>query len=672
MNYILGNDPSKWKLGLPTYERLTQREVYPGIDVVYYGNQQQLEFDMVLKPGAAPRSIRMKFEGAQGISLDASGALTLKVPSGDVRLALPEIYQGTGASKKTIRGRYVLRPGNEVGFTVIEYDQGKPLVIDPTILFGALFGGGYGQTFSQAVAVDAAGNIYLTGYTGDPDFPATSGAEQISLNGGTDGFVTKINPSGNAILYSTFIGGSQASLMQSIAVDSTGAVWVGGQTSSPDFPMVNPYQSTLSPGTNNVLAKLSPAGALVFSTYLGAINYASVNGVAVDTEGHGYFAGSTTGPFPTTSSVVLPNSGAIFSDGLPKAFTAKFTSSGFIVYSTLLGGNSYDYGSAVAADASGNAYVTGNTYSSSFAGAPSGGARPSNAGGSDAFIAKLNPTGTALVYFTFLGGSKTDSGTSITVDSSGNAYICGNTNSADLHPTQSAVQEKLSGVQDGFVAKLNAAGSVFSYITYLGGPKADYLQSLALETSSGNLYLAGRTEGTFPMVSPVQTSPAGAGTLLQTSNSGSSWTVLDASLPSVRFISPDPVTPQTLVVSSDDGIYRTTDAGSTWTEVATIASASLSRSFANSNTLYAMNFLNSYLSTDNGATWTQQGVATGYYAGGIIADPSNEEIAYSYTPAGVFKTTNSGATWTAAPSQGLAAGGVAATWLRHRTGRFMP
>ena len=653
VNYIHGNDPSKWKLGLPTFERVTYNDVYPGIDVVYYGNQQQLEFDMVLKPGADPRSIRMKFEGAEETSVDASGALVLKTSSGDVRLALPEIYQQTDGSKKSVKGRYVVGHGNEVGFAVADYDLSKPLVIDPTILFGALFGGGDGETQSHGVAVDAGGNIYIAGSTGDSDLPTTPGGAQPGFDGGVDGFVMKVNSSGSAFTYVTYLGGSAFDFLYGIAVDSTGAAWVGGQTDSPDFPMLNPYQGTLSAGANsNVLAKLSPTETLVFSTYLGGVTSGNSNGVAVDGSNNVYFVGSTTGPFPTTQGVVFSSSSVNFSVSSVKGFAAKFTSGGSIVYSTLLGGNSDDFATAVAADATGNVYVTGQTGSSFFTGAPSGGARPVNAGSFDAFITKLNPTGTALLYFTFLGGSSFDFGYSIAIDAGLNAYVGGYTSSTDLGTTTGVVQGNSGGGQDGFVAKLNATGSSFFYITYLGGNRDDYITSIAVEPSSGDVYLTGNTGGNFPLVSPFQTAPPGTGTLFETSNSGASWTALDANLPLVQSISPDPVSSGTLVASTETGIYRTTDGGASWAQMAAIQSANMARSPAESNTMYAMNNQNSYVSTDGGITWLTQSAAPSFYPD-IIPDATSAATAYTYTPSGIFKTTDSGATWSLAPNAGL-------------------
>jgi hypothetical protein len=661
VNYIHGNDPLQWKLGLPTYERVTRRDVYPGVDIVYYGSGQQLEFDLVLKPGADPKSIRMKFDGARKVSLDAAGELVLETSSGNVRLPLPRLYQETGASKKTIEGHYTLRRRNEVGFEVASYDRAKSLVIDPTILFGALFGGNSTTTTSQGITLDSNGNIYLAGYTYAADFPTTSGAAQPGYDADTDGFVTKVNSNGTAVVYSTYLGGSSYDYLRGIAVDSNGATWVTGYTQSADFPVLNPYQGTLAGTQSAVLARLSPSGALLFSTYLGGSGSSYGYGVAVDSGNNVYMTGyenspTSTGSFPTTSGVLFPSiSGS-------HAFVAKFNSSTAIVYSTLLGGNSTEVGYAVAADSSGNAYVTGYTYSSAIFGNPGGGARTTNAGNGDAFVAKVNPSGTALLYFTFLGGSNYDVGYAIGLDSSSppNAFVGGYTNSVDLNPTTGVIGQSLSGAYDGFVAKLNGTGSMFLYITYLGGTRADTLDSLAVEPSSGDVYVAGYTESVnFPVYSPVETFPSNPVALFQTVNTGSSWSAFDTNIPGVtNAISPDPVNSGVLVASTDTGIYRSTNNGSTWTSQSSVSTTGLSRSAGSPGTIYANSSGQIYLSTDNGVTWNHQGYI-GTYTANIVADPLVSSTAYSfypYTNSTIYKTTNSGMTWTALTGTGLPSG----------------
>jgi len=509
VNYIHGNDPSKWRMGLPTYEQVTERSVYPGIDVVYRDNAQQLEFDLVVRPGADVNAVRVRFAGADAVSLDPSGAVEVRTKSGDLKLLLPVIYQEVEGRRKSMRGSYKLLRNREVAFQVEDYDRKQTLVIDPTISYFALLGGGTYSNSGSAVAVDSSGNAYLAGTTAASDFPVVNAAYP-QLDGSYDGFVFKINAAGTALIYSTYIGGSGDDHLTAIAVDSTGAVWVTGWTSSPDFPTLNAYQSSFGGDLDAIVFKLSPSGSLAYSTYLGGNGLDEGYGVAVDPADNAYVAGWTTiSGFPVTAGSYLS---AYQRSG--DAFVAKFTSTGALTYSTFLGGSNIDAAYSVAADSSGNAYVTGNTNSTSFPGAPAGGAYPTLAGGIDAFVAKLNPTGTALLYFTYLGGSLEDSGTSIAVDASGNAYAGGYTHSPDLPVTPGTLQASAFGpagtvLAHGFVAKLNPAGSAFSYVTYLGGNRTDYIWGLGID-AAGNVLVSGYTDSDqFPVANPVETTIAG-------------------------------------------------------------------------------------------------------------------------------------------------------------------
>src|SRR6266513_519626 len=357
-NYIIGNDPKKWRTNVPTYAKVRYREVYPGVDLVYYGKQRQLEHDFIVAPGADPSSITLGFAGAEKMSLDPRrGALVLSVKGGEVRFEKPRIYQELGGTWREISGGYVLKNANGVGFAVAAYDANKPLVIDPTLSYSTYLGGG-GDDLGLGIAADGAGNAYVTGETGSTDFPGA-----ISSNGGgSDAFVAKINAAGTALVYSTYLGGSGDDFGQGIAVDAAGNAYVTGYTGSTNFP-----------------------GA-------------------------------------SSSTIQSSNGGGI------DAFVAKINAAGTaLVYSTYLGGSSVDEGFGIAVDAAGNAYVTGETGSTDFHGASSSMIQSSNGGGFDAFVAKFNAGGTALVYSTYLGGSSDDLGFGIAADGAGNAYVTGYT-----------------------------------------------------------------------------------------------------------------------------------------------------------------------------------------------------------------------------------------------------
>jgi sugar lactone lactonase YvrE len=649
VNYLRGNDPKKWRFDLPTYSSVSYKEIYPGIDVEYRGNQRQMEFDLVLRPGADPKQVRLKFGGARELSLDPDGALVVRSEAGDLRIPLPSVYQGAECAKATITGNYVLLSSHEAGFRLDAYDRSKPLVIDPTIVYAGLIGGGTNTSVSYAIAVDSNSNAYIAGYTYASDFP-TANAAFPQMHTTPDGFVSKIDPTGTMLLYSTYIGGSSYDYLRSIAVDSTGAAWVTGYTSSVDFPVLNAYQSTLNT-TNGaydaVVLKLSASGGLLYSTYLGS--GAEGEGIAVDPSGNAYAAGYVYGTVPTTSEAYLTGSWGGY-----HGFVTKFNSSGAVVYSTYLAGNSTDYAWAIAADASGNAYVTGESVSTSFPNVPAGGAQPSNAGGRDAFVAKLNPAGSALVYFTFLGGNSTDAGEAIAVDSGGNAYVGGFTYSTNFPATPGALQTASGGGEDGFVAKLNSAGSAFSYVTYLGGSRQDYVQGLAID-GSGNAYVTGSTDSAqFPTAAAIEGGLSGNSvSLYETTNSATSWAPDDSNIPgAVTSISPDP-TAGTMVVATEAGMFRTVNSGQSWTMTNGLTSAYLSRSAANVFTIYAITCCASvYRSTDGGQTWTYQGNPS-TTADRIVADPSNANTAYAYYAQRSYalqKTTDGGVTWNPATS----------------------
>jgi sugar lactone lactonase YvrE len=654
VNYIRGNDPRQWQIGLPTYEQVTYKQVYPGIDVVYRGNQRQLEFDLVLRPGTDVSAARLKFGGARCLWLDADGALLLGTAAGDLKLGVPGIYQEVDGVRKAIRGRYKLLHRQEVVFQAEEYDRTKPLVIDPTIVYSALLGGGTNPSYGQAIALDSAGNAYLTGYTNAADFP-TTGAAAMQYQWGNDGFVTKINAAGTALLYSTYIGGATGNdNLKGIAVDASGAAWVTGYTNSVDFPVVNPYQSTLNTTYypyDAVVFKLSATGTLLYSTYLGPGSQGW--GITVDSTGNAYVCGNAYAGFPTTPGAYLTAN-----QGSTDTFVAKFGASGSLVYSTYVGGTGGDYPNGVAVDSSGNAYVTGYTYSTGFTNAPPGGVRTTYNGNQDAFVAKLNAAGSALSYFTFVGGSFSNVVKAIAVDGSGNAYVAGTTASGDFPTTPGALQSGNgnpgNGLNHGFVAKLNSTGSAFLYATYLGGNRADSANAVAIDLA-GNAYVAGSTDSDrFPTAAAVEgTLPGNTTSLFRTTDGGATWSPFDINISGAVFsLLVDPSNSNTLVAGAEGGVFRSTNGGASWTFQYPTTMNYLSRSPANGNTIYGFSGSSAYRSTDGGLTWTLQGSIPSS-ANGLVADPLNANTAYAYFRDGtpeLFKTTNGGVNWSLANS----------------------
>ena len=524
VNYFIGDDPSKWRTNIPTYEKVGYKDLYPGIDLVYYGNQGQLEYDLVVAPGADPNQITLTFDGAEQIAVDEQGDLILTLPQSSnetaesaatLRLHKPVIYQKDEQGEKhLLAGGYVLKaataqqavalhPGKttQVAFQLASYDVNRPLIIDP-VLSWATYLGGSSQESGRGIAVDQAGNAYVTGETLSSDFPGTAGsAIQSALGGIADAFVTKFNAAGTEILYSIYLGGSDWDQGDGIAVDAVGNAYVTGLTLSSNFPGTagSAIQSALGGAMDAFVTKLNATGtALVYSTYLGGNRDDVGNGIAVDEAGTAYVTGETSSSnFPGTAGSAIQST----LSGSNDAFVAKLNAAGTVLaYATYLGGSGLDLGLGIAVDTAGNAYVTGNTSSSNFPGTAGSLIQSTFGGGfEDAFVTKLNAAGTALVYSTYLGGNGVDVGFGITVDAAGTAYVTGTTGSSNFPGTAgSAIQSTLGGAMDAFVAKLNAAGTALVYSTYLGGSRNDGGNGIAVDTA-GTAYVTGGTESSdFP------------------------------------------------------------------------------------------------------------------------------------------------------------------------------
>src|SRR5438445_218920 len=362
-NYLIGKDPAKWRTNVPTYAKVHYRAVYPGIDLVYYGNQRQLEYDFVVSPGANPERIVLGFQGAERLEINAEGELVLHAAGGAIRQRVPVIYQEIDGVRTRIEGRYVLKDPHRVGFQVAAYDQSRPLVIDPTLVYSTYLGGSISDD-GYGIAVDAAGSAYVTGLAGSTDFP-TASPLQAAYGGGGDAFVSKLNAAGSTLLYSTYLGGSGYDYGYGIAVDAAGSAYVTGQTTSTDFPTVNPLQAASGGGVSDaVVSKLDATGsALLYSTYLVGSGRDGGSDIAVDAGGKAYVTGSTSSTnFPTANPLQAASGG-----GLTDAFVSKLNAAGSaLLYSTYLGGSSRDAGRGIAVDAAGSAYVTGWTTSTNF------------------------------------------------------------------------------------------------------------------------------------------------------------------------------------------------------------------------------------------------------------------------------------------------------------------
>jgi hypothetical protein len=522
-NYFSGADPSQWHTDIPSYARVRYAQVYPGIDMLFYGNQRQLEYDFVVAPGADPNVIQIAFKGIEGAEIGRMGDLLLRTAQGDLELSKPIAYQERNGTREEVSASYIRNGVSGIGFQLGDYDRSRPLIIDPVLVYSTYLGG-HGFDQGYAIAVDSSGSAYVTGRTGAADFPITPGVFQTTFGGGDALFVAKLNPQGTALVYSTYINGAYGN---GIAVDSAGNAYVTGEASTLNFPTTPGAFQTAPYGFDTFVTKLNATGsALVYSARFGGNFDDFGRAIALDAAGNAYITGWTvclapTCTFPTVNAF-QPNYGGGYND----AFVTKINSLGSaLVYSTYLGGGQIinateDWGEGIAVDSAGSAYVTGYTYAPDFPVTP--GAYDTSRAGLDAFVTKFTPNGASLVYSTFFGGAGRELGQGIAVDASGNAYVTGSTESFDspftkeyegFPVTPGALQT--IGSYDAFVTKLNPQGSALVYSTYLGGTGGvDRAWGIAID-SLGNATITGDTKANaentnnFPVVDAVQTNYGG-------------------------------------------------------------------------------------------------------------------------------------------------------------------
>src|SRR3990172_2042623 len=492
VNYFIGNNPAKWKSGIPAYKSVLYKGIYEDIDMRFYGNNEHLEYDIIVNSGASPSRVQLSYRGVEGLRVTEEGDLEICLKDGRLIQKRQYVYQeiegkrieregrfrvfssGFGAKdqkfrtcderSQTIRNSILETRNSKLstlystlaprhssfvyGFTVASYDKSYPLVIDPVLEYSTYLRGS-GYDVGNGIAVDDSGNVYITGETESSDFPMANAIYESYRGGTYDVFVTKLNASGSARVYSTYLGGSGSDEASSIAVDTSGNVYVTGYTQSTDFPTANAIYGTSSGNMDVFISKLNASGSVLdYSTYLGGTNEDRGDGIAVDTSGNAYVTGWTfSGNFPKANAIYKSRMGT------NDVFITKINASGSALdYSTFLGGNSYDYGRDIAVDASGNAYVTGYTESTDF---PMSNAIYESYGeGYDVFVTKLNASGSALGYSTYLGGSSYDHGYGIAVDASGSVYATGYTYSTDF-PQANAIYGSNSGGYDVFVTKIS-------------------------------------------------------------------------------------------------------------------------------------------------------------------------------------------------------------------------
>jgi uncharacterized protein (TIGR03437 family) len=545
-NYYAGPDQSSWRTGIPHFGRVRYRSVFHGVDLAIYGNGRQVEYDWLVSPGADPAQIRFSFQGCSNAHLDTNGDLVLTVLGGELRHRRPFIYQVVDGVKRPVGGGFVRAARGQFGFRVDTYDQSKKLVIDPTLVFASGFGG-FGSTTlyppytltpdtATGIVLDGLGNIYVSGFSAAWNFPLVNAFGPVPPAcqncQRSWQFVAKLSPDGKNLLYSTFVaqpdvvfesspsGGGfnewDVPSGRSIAADAAGNVYVVGSTTGANFPSLNGQPVTTAGGTDVFVMKLNPAGQLVGTTLLGGQGNDLGNSIVLGADGGLYVTGTTESPdFPTTYSAYQfqpsPSLAIVFLAKLnPAAIGSGALSASPVIYSTCLGPGSTPL---IATDPSNNAYVAAqsslpwSTTPGVFQSAPR-----TTTGGDDIVLAKVNPSGTELLYATYFDGSGHDYVNGLAVDSSGSAYLSGYATSADVPTTSGSLQPQPPAILGygniaGFVARFSADATKLIYATYLGGTGAyDYNYGLAVD-SAGNAYVGGASDSVdFPIRNGTQVS----------------------------------------------------------------------------------------------------------------------------------------------------------------------
>ena len=559
-HYYVGNDPARWRIGIPQYARVEYADVYPGVSVVFQAQPGALRYDFVVAPGADADAITLDFEGARDLRVDEAGDLVLATSAGEMRQHPPTIYQERRGRREPVDGGYVLRGPGRVGVLLAGYDRHQRLVIDPTLAYstyrgdvrrdygnalaldatGAAFvAGGFnagdntdtdvfvakfdptgrtllwrtqirGQLSEEAagIAIDSAGNLHITGVTGSgpssppgrPEYPRTPDALQPAYGGGSsDAFVSVLGPDGT-LLYSTFLGGSGEDKGTAIALDAAGHAYLAGQTSSTDFPLAHPAQATLGGGYDAWIARMNASGSrLVYSSYLGGTGDDGASSLALDASRHAYVAGTTSSAdFPTVNALQ-----AAFHGGASDAFVSKVARRGRrLLYSTYLGGSNADQGRGVAVDGAAHVYVTGTTDSPDFPTANPLEAALGAPPGADAFLAKLERGGDDFVFSTFLGAK---GGNGVAVDGDGNAYVTGGSVlAARVDSAGSTLGYALWSMGGNAIA---VDGRHDAYVT--GGTFSNLLPTLnAQQPRNGGMFSArGRDDAFLVKIAAAETPP---------------------------------------------------------------------------------------------------------------------------------------------------------------------
>ena len=672
VHYLRGSDPGRWLTDVPTYARVKYQGVYDGVDLVYYGNQSQLEYDFVVHPGGDPKSIVLGFDGADDLSLDDGGNLVLRSGGAEVVQRKPVLYQYDGGQRREIQGAYRIDAGNEVTFDVGAYDRAETLVIDPILTYSTFLGGSDGVEDARGVATDAAGNIYLTGSTTSTDFRTAAPYQGTASTpdpelGFSDAFVTKLNAAGTALVYSTYFGGTSDDDGRAIGLDSSGNVVIVGVTESSNLPTtagaLRTTCNTSAGGTcsDAFVTKLNSTGsALVYSTYLGGNSDDEARGVAIDAAGNAYVAGKTLSTNFTTTA------GAFSTNSLLGGFVTKISPTGSVVYSTYFG---VDGGATevrgIAVDSAGSAFITGSTPVSATT-------------GTDVFVAKLNSAGTAAAYFQFIRGSRDETGNAIAVDSTGQAYVTGETSSINF-TTTSGVAQRTYGSGPSFRSSDGGAtwsagntGMTRSTLyalaiapttpaTIYAGADDELAGGLFKSTDGGLNWSAAATGIADARIHALAVNPGTPATIYagtratgvyKSTDGGANWTATGQTTGLITVLAIDPLATETIYAAVDGGgIVKSTNGGGSWTAIntglASLSVRTIAIHPASPATIYAGTGSGIYKTSNGGTSWAS--FSTGLFdpnVNALVLDPRNPNTIYAATNSvGIFRSTNGGSFW---------------------------
>lgn len=511
VHYFKGNQIDHWYPNIPTYAKVKYQEIYPGIDLIFYGNHQNLlEYDFMLAPGTDPSVIAFRYRGMDHWWIDEEGNLQLKIGEELFTQEAPIVYQKIDGERQRIGGEYRIEANGQMGFSIPAYDSDYPIIIDPVIRYSTFLGGALGD-YGMAIDVDELGQAYVTGVSFSADFP-TDAAFQNTLSGDADVLVTKLDAAGQ-VLYSTYIGGAQADSGADIVVGDDQSVYITGYTNSRDYPLQAELDGTLGGINDAFVTKLHPDGnALLFSTYLGGSGADFGHGIDLNAGNDAYVTGYTASEdFPTQNPIQ-----ASFGGGTGDAFISQIRSDGSaLLYSTYLGGSRNDcyisngalnglteINCRIAIHSDSTISIAGTTNSQDFP--TQNPLSPNLSGNRDAFVSRISADGSTFIYSTYYGGTSNERTYDIALNENGEAYFVGLTNSDDLPLGAAPVQNALGGSSDGFIAGLSADGSSLVAGTYLGGSSTDFCRAITIDTL-GNPSLTGFTQSTdFPLMAPLQ------------------------------------------------------------------------------------------------------------------------------------------------------------------------